>query len=297
MSRLLLFVLMLSPGAAVLGAQAPPAQATATSGRVVATITTLEGTVHMAGMQIELRQGDGTVLAKTVTDTAGQVSFPDVPPGRYTIKSIRPGFLDAESPVFEIRAGETKEVLLDTQLTFTPPTVEVRADPAATDSVQPVSMSDMLNGSVLESAPLEGDDFQSLMPMLPGVVRDADGRLRIKGGQPTQGALQMSAASLVDPSTGDFDLDLPGQSVESVEVLANPFAAEYGRFSTSVTQVHTRRGTERLGDEIRQLLPAVQGPASRPSADSSRASASTVRSRRTRSSSRRTSSFATSPRR
>ena len=27
---------------------------------------------------------------------------------------------------------------------------------------------------------------------------------------------------------------LPGQSVESVEVLANPFAGEYRRFSTSV---------------------------------------------------------------
>ena len=88
--------------------------------------------------------------------------------------------------------------------------------------------------ATITTAPLEGDDFQSLLPMLPGVLRDADGRLRIKGGQPTQGALQVSAASLVDPSTGDFDLDLPGQSVESVEVLANPFAAEYGRFSTSV---------------------------------------------------------------
>ena len=82
-----------------------------------------------------------------------------------------------------------------------------------TDSVQPVSMSDMLSGSILESAPLEGDDFQSLLPLLPGVVRDGNGRLRIRGGQPTQGALQISSASLIDPSSGDFDLDLPAQSV------------------------------------------------------------------------------------
>ena len=144
-------------------------------------------------------------------------------------------------------------------MTFTPPTVEVRADPAATDSVQPVSMSDMLSGSVLESAPLEGDDFQSLLPMLPGVIRDAEGRLRIKGGQPSQGALQVSAASLVDPSTGDFDLDLPGQSVESVEVLANPFAAEYGRFSTSVTQVRTRRGTNVWELKYGNYIPRFKG--------------------------------------
>jgi hypothetical protein len=255
-----LLFLMMMPAAGVDAAEVQAAQSPRGAGaRVVATVTTLEGTVHMAGMQVELRQADGTVLASTVTDTAGQVMFPDVPPGRYTVKSIRPGFVDAESAPFEVHAGETKEVLIDTQLTFTPPTVEVRADPAATDSVQPVSMSDMLNGSVLDSAPLEGDDFKSLMPMLPGVVRDAEGRLRIKGGQPTQGALQVSAASLVDPSTGDFDLDLPGQSVESVEVLANPFAAEYGRFSSSVTQVRTRRGTNVWEMKYGNYFPRFKG--------------------------------------
>src|SRR5262249_52538988 len=97
--------------------------------------------------------------------------------------------------------------------------------------------------SVFDTAPLEGDDFKSLLLLLPGVVRGPDGRLRIKGGNPSQGALQMSSASLNDPSSGEFDLEVPSQSVESVEVLANPFAAEYGRFSTSVTQIRTRQGT------------------------------------------------------
>ncbi len=116
-------------------------------------------------------------------------------------------------------------------------------------------MSDMLAGSVFETAPIEGDDFQSLLQLLPGVVRGPDGRLRIKGGQPSQSALQVSSASLIDPSSGDFDLDLPGQSVESVEVLANPFAAEYGRFSTSVTQVRTRRGTNDWEIKPGNLMP------------------------------------------
>ena len=126
-------------------------------------------------------------------------------------------------------------------------------------SLQPVSASDMMSGNVLDLAPLPGDDFQSLLPMLPGVVRGPDGRLRIKGGQPTQGALQVSSASLVDPSTGDFDLQLPGQSIESVEVLANPFAAEYGRFSTSVTQIRTMRGTNEWKIKPGNLVPRLRG--------------------------------------
>ncbi|HEU4688811.1 MAG TPA: carboxypeptidase regulatory-like domain-containing protein [Vicinamibacterales bacterium] len=241
---------------------------TSTSGRVVATVTTLEGTVQLPGTQVDLReQPGGTVLATTLSDGNGQVSFPDVPPGRYTITAIRAGFIDSSSTEFSVRAGQVTNILLDVQLTFSVPTVDVVAkSPSPTDSVQPVSMSDMLDGSLLDSSPLEGDDFQSLMPMLPGVVRGPDGRLRVKGGQPTQAALQVSSASLNDPSTGDFDLELPAPSVESVEVLANPFAAEYGRFSTSVTQIRTRRGTNEwevkpgnLAPRFRKGLTAIRG--------------------------------------
>ena len=238
MFRLLVFLL-------AAGVSPAATEAAQGAGRVVATVTTLEGTVQLPGAQVELReQPGGTVLATTLSDGAGQVVFPDVPPGRYVIGAVRAGFLDSVSTSFDVRAGEVANVLLDVQLTFKVPTVDVVAkSPSPTDSVQPVSMSDMLDGSLMESSPLEGDDFQSLMPLLPGVVRGPDGRLRVKGGQPTQAALQVSSASLIDPSTGDFDLELPAPSVESVEVLANPFAAEYGRFSTSVTQIRTRRGS------------------------------------------------------
>jgi hypothetical protein len=69
------------------------------------------------------------------------------------------------------------------------------------------------------------------------------------------GALQVSSASLIDPSTGDFDLQLPGGAVESVETLPNPFSAEYGRFSTSVVQIRTRRGTNEWELKPGNLIP------------------------------------------
>jgi hypothetical protein len=255
----LLFSSMVTAGGVQAAGVQEPTQP-ATTGRVVATITTLEGAVHMPGVEVELRDPVQRVaIAKTSTDGAGQVIFPDVPPGRYIISASHPGFVQRDSAVFVVRAGETAQVLLDTRLTFVPPDVEVRATPSPTNSVQPVSMSDMLSGSLFETAPLEGDDFRSLLPLLPGVVRDANGRLRIKGGQPTQGALQISSASLIDPSTGDFDLDLPAQSVESVEVLANPFAAEYGRFSSSITQIRTRSGTNEWDFSTGNLVPRFRG--------------------------------------
>jgi hypothetical protein len=257
-AALALLSCLLQPARAAAG---QPPQDTGASGRVVATITTLEGSVQMSGVAVELREdASGLVLARTLTDDAGQVTLPDVPSGQYAIVASRPGFIERRSPPFTVRPGETTQVLLDMPLAFVPPPVEVRANaPSPIDSQQPVSMSDMLSGPVFESAPLQGDDFQSLLPLLPGVVRDADGRLRIKGGQPTQGALQVSSASLIDPSTGDFDVDLPAQSVQSVEVLANPFAAEYGRFSSSITQIRTRRGTNEWDTSVGNLVPRLRG--------------------------------------
>lgn len=224
--------------------QATSASRPSDTGRVVATVTALEGTVRVAGVDVELVSLDSNaVLARTITDSAGQITFGDVPAGRYVLKASRPGFDPTDSAPFDVRADGIAQVLVDVRLAFAAQSVEVRAPVSPTQSVQPVSSSDMLSGSVLNIAPLEGDDFQSLLPLLPGIVRGPDGRLRAKGGQATQGALQISSASLTDPSTGDFDLELPGQSLESVEVLTNPFAAEYGRFSTSLVQIRTTRGT------------------------------------------------------
>jgi hypothetical protein len=160
------------------------------------------------------------------------------------VHAVRDGFADAQSAPFMVQSGETEQVLVEMRLTFVRESVDVVVPAnSPTESLQPVAVSDVLTGAKMDIQPLAGDDFQSLLTVLPSIIRGPEGRLRVKGGAPTTGALQLSSASLNDPSTGDFDLELPSGAVESVEVLSNPFAAEYGRFSTSVTQVRTKRGT------------------------------------------------------
>ena len=226
--------------AATADLQTPTAQG---PGRV-AVVISVEG-LRIPAVQVELRDLTANVIvARTTADAIGQVTFPDVSPGRYVVRASREGFGDAESPPFDVHAGTTEQVLLEMRLTFVRENVDVILPAnSPTESLQPVAVSDLLTGAKMDVQPLAGDDFQSLLTVLPAIVRGPDGRLRVKGGAPTTGALQVSSASLNDPSTGDFDLELPSGVVESVEVLSNPFAAEYGRFSTSVTQVTTRRGS------------------------------------------------------
>jgi TonB-dependent receptor-like protein/carboxypeptidase family protein len=226
-------------------AAAPQSPQPAQSGpaRVIVTIV-VEG-LRIPAVEVELKNVDANiVVGKTTSDAVGQVTFPDVAPGRYVVHSVREGFADTDSAPFSVSPGETEQVLIEMRLTFVRESVDVIVPAnSPTESLQPVAVSDVLTGSKMDIQPLAGDDFQSLLTVLPSIIRGPEGRLRIKGGAPTTGALQISSASLNDPSTGDFDLELPSGAVESVEVLSNPFAAEYGRFSTSVTQVRTKRGT------------------------------------------------------
>ena len=231
------------------------AQEASGPGRVAVTIS-VEG-LRIPAVQVELRDVErNVVVARTTADAIGQVTFSDVPAGRYIVRGAREGFADTDSSPFDVHSGATEQVLIEMRLTFVRESVEVILPAnSPTESLQPVAVSDLLTGSKMDVQPLAGDDFQSLLTTLPAIVRGPDGRLRVKGGAPTTGALQVSSASLNDPSTGDFDLELPSGAVESVEVLSNPFAAEYGRFSTSVTQVRTRRGTDEWIFKPGNLMP------------------------------------------
>jgi hypothetical protein len=210
----------------------------------VSVVISVEG-LRIPDVQVELRDlTANVVIARTRADAIGQVTFPDVAAGRYLVRATREGFEDTESAPFDVKPGVTEQVLIEMRLTFVRESVEVVLPAnSPTESLQPVAVSDLLTGAKMDIQPLAGDDFQSLLTLLPSIIRGPDGRLRVKGGAPTTGALQVSSASLNDPSTGDFDLELPSGAVESVEVLSNPFAAEYGRFSTRVTQVRTKRGS------------------------------------------------------
>jgi len=260
-AALALFILSTPMAAAAQVAQPPvpppptPQAQTATTGRVVVTLT-VEG-LRVPAARVQLRDVEANItIGETISDVVGQATIPDVPPGRYVILATREGFHDTESAPFTVVAGGTAQVLVETQLMLVREVVDVMPSNSPTGSVQPVAVSDLLTGAKMDVEPLAGDDFQSLLTMLPSIIRGPDGRLRIKGGSPTTGALQVSSASLNDPSTGDFDLELPSSAVESIEVLSNPFAAEYGRFSTSVTQVRTKRGTNEWEFKPTNLVPS-----------------------------------------
>ena len=112
-----------------------------------------------------------------------------------------------------------------------------------------------LDGRLFTVAPVSGDDFLALLPMLPGVVRGSDGRIRVKGGRPAETGLAIGPTYASNPVVGEAGVSLPVDAVETIEVVGNPYTAEYGRFSAGVTRVDTRRGGERWRTVTTNFIP------------------------------------------
>src|SRR5207253_1623130 len=112
----------------------------------------------------------------TVSDDSGRFAIEGVPPGRYDLKGTLEGF-DAAIQQVQVAPASAVDVTLDLPLARVSQTVQVGERPldvAATAA----RATERIEGSVLDQGPLQGDRYQALLPLLPGVVRGPDGRIR-----------------------------------------------------------------------------------------------------------------------
>ncbi len=223
---------------------------------IYGTVTASSGDVRLPGVEVVLVDAaTRRTLRTTFSDGAGQYRFDGLAAGSYQVVARLSGFLEKTTPPLTLTPGSKREAPLTLDLAPVSETVRVQGE-AGVARPDDTSSKESLSGRMVDALPVSSDSYRSLLPVLPGVVRQPDGRISLKGARPTQGALSVGAGSGVDPSTGSFGIELPSDAVESVDVVPNPFAAEEGRFSASLVRVETRAGTNTWRASANTFIPA-----------------------------------------
>jgi hypothetical protein len=219
------------------------ASASAQSGGVVrGTVFAVADESRLPGVVVTFERATGAVRRyEATTDQRGQFEIRDIAPGEYVVRVVLTGFGQPEAKPVMVPSNRVVDLTLRLPLAGLETTVTVQE----TAPVQAPDANDTASAppELVEVAPLAGDSFQAVLPVIPGVIRRDDGKISLNGGRPEQSGLQVNDASVTDPVTGGFGIELPIDAVESIEVLSGPFAAEYGRFSAGVTRLETRRGS------------------------------------------------------
>jgi hypothetical protein len=217
-------------------------------------VTTQGGEVLLPGVTLRLEAeggetpGDGPALG-TLSDDHGRFELVDLPPGPHRLTASLEGFRDLARDVV-IEAGRTLDLALDLDLAGVAETVVV--SPMGLEGGASLGSAGTVDFTQPQTAPQGDVGIETSLPLVPGVVRGPAG-ISVKGGRPTQSSILLGNVDLGDPSTGEVSVRIPSDAVGSMEVLPNPYAVEYGRFSSGVTVIQARRG----GDAWRASLAGV----------------------------------------
>jgi hypothetical protein len=186
------------------------------------------------------------------TDENGIASFRGLNPGNYRISVALKGFQSIERDI-SLTAGPPVRIELTLVPTIEHTKIDVTAEatPVEQGATQPVSVS----GQVAKELPSRPATVADALPLIPGVVREPGGALKISDAPEHRSALIVNSADVTDPATGQFGLTVPIDSVEVLNVFQTPFLAEYGRFTAGLVSVETRRGGDKWKWELNDPLP------------------------------------------
>ncbi len=249
MLALILSASLCSPA---LAAQAPPSTAEIVG---YAVTTAADGQpLRVVGVRVVLTSTtDPTLRFEATTDETGSYSFKDVPAGSYTLVATPEGYEEFTRTV-EVEAGMLIEVRVTLALKALREEVEVPAQAPGIQTEQTAPKAELAQ-QTLQSAPLVSERFQDALPLVPGVVRGADGLLNVKGVRSAQAGWLVNSANVADPVTGEQAINLPIDVIQEVEVLPSPYSAEYGKFAGAVTAIETRPAAEKFKFSLQNFLP------------------------------------------
>jgi TonB dependent receptor/Carboxypeptidase regulatory-like domain len=197
----------------------------------------------------------GPITKETASDAKGAFAVDGLPPGTYQIEANAPNLYAALAVA--VSAGTPSTVTIEMDVAAVKDTVDVTA---TEDSVVDESAQHSTIGqSVVERAPNQEEKIESLLPLVPGVVRGPDGRINMKGAQATQAGWLVNSTNVTDPATGGQAISLPIDVVSSVQVISDPYDPEYGKFTGAVSSVETRTSNfNKFHFSIQNLVPRAR---------------------------------------
>jgi len=195
---------------------------------------------------------------ETTTNASGGYIFPDLIAGTYTLTVTAQGFQTVIQNGIALSANDTLREDVQLKISGTSQQVVVTGTPPPLQTDSPEVKSD-IEAETLASLPIPvGRDYQNSLRIVPGVSVSGGGTLR--GSNPS-GSLTMNVNG--SPSNGNntridgavssntYDSTLVAylptlDSIASIDVVTNSFAAEDNQAGGSAVSIHIKSGTNTL---------------------------------------------------
>src|SRR5262249_2618610 len=154
------------------------------------------------------------------TTAEGSFRIDDAWPGDALVVSLE-GFESRRVP----RADANRIVL---EIARATESTTVTAPALAESSPTAPLLGSSLTSSTIGRLPSSHMKARESLPLLPSVVRGADGLMQLGGARAYHTPLTLDGFDVTDPATGLSSLNLPFEAVKGVDALRDPMAVTYG---------------------------------------------------------------------
>jgi len=216
-----------------------------------------ENGLAVPSARLTLTDRSNSFFQKAETDYAGRYQFSALATGVYSLRVEKDGFFAFNSNDVRVAEGSNLEVTLNHTQEYTE-SVKVVYSPPAIDP-QKTSVSASLSNQDIINLPFTvGRDIRYALPLLPGVLQDADGQLHVSGASTYQITDQLDGFNVSDPATGLFNVRTSVDSLQSAQVETGRYSAEYGKGSGGVVSLRTLIGDDHFRFLATDFIPAIQ---------------------------------------
>lgn len=182
---------------------------------------------------------DGPAHIESESDAEGKFAITGIAPGSYKLNAKAPGLAAEREAV--VVAGTITEITVELKVEAVQESVTVTGNANQVDTRE-ASGTNTVGESMVKNMPNQNERIDSLLPLVPGVVRGPNGLINMKGARATQNGSLVNSADVTDPATGATAINIPIDVIQSVQVLSTPYDPEYGKFTGAVSNVETRSG-------------------------------------------------------
>jgi hypothetical protein len=192
---------------------------------------------------------------KIVTDEAGNFAFLDLPAANYTLTAEADGLPVVKQDIrLTTGAALVVEIVLTATVTAS---VTVREEEGLLGTAE-TTTSNTVRAQRLEDLPMRAENYESALPLTPGVVRGMDGGDHVKGTRAGESAYTVNGADVTDPVNGNPAFNIPVEAAASVHIEENPYSAEFGRSTGGATNLETKTGGDKFKFGAARFFPTFR---------------------------------------
>jgi hypothetical protein len=103
--------------------------------------------------------------------------------------------------------------------------------------------------------PSKNFNARESLPLLPSVIRGADGLMQLGGARAYQTPLALDGFNIADPATGLSSVNLPFEAVKGIEALRDPMSVTYGGLLGGLVKIESNVGAPDFNFGVQGFIP------------------------------------------